>query len=82
MTLAKWHIDPGDLAIWWPIEPGDSHERTRACCCALTTVRWRTTSLGDSSHDRCCFDRREALNRSSNPRPARLGRTLPQNIGS
>ncbi len=25
MTLAKWHIDPGDLAVCWSIDPGDSH---------------------------------------------------------
>ena len=27
MTLAKWHIDPGDLAVCWSIDPGDSHFR-------------------------------------------------------
>ena len=28
MTLAKWHIDPGDLAVCWSIDPGDSHLRS------------------------------------------------------
>ncbi len=25
MTLAKWINDPGDLAVCWSIDPGDSH---------------------------------------------------------
>ena len=29
MTLAKWHIDPGDLAVCWSIDPGDSQEIAR-----------------------------------------------------
>ena len=31
MTLAKWHIDPGDLAVCWSIDPGDSQAASSAC---------------------------------------------------
>ena len=30
MTLAKWINDPGDLAISWSIDLGDSQAHTRA----------------------------------------------------
>ena len=40
MTLAKWHIDPGDLAVCWSIDPGDSHTSPARLGAWVPLRRW------------------------------------------
>ena len=50
MTLAKWHIDPGDLAVCWSIDPGDSHTDPpgkRRCAGALLARYARPRGIRD-----------------------------------